>query len=222
MANTNLPVGIKKIPLSGKNGSGLFALVSDVDYDKASQYRWFLNSGGYAVRIIHYRGANGNRTTKTVYMHRFIMEAPDNLVVDHKNHDRLDNRRTNLRICTVSENQLNNRAKGYCWDNTSRRWRVTVKENGKYRYRSYDTEDEAKKAVKMVRSGNIPLKKQGHRSRYLPKYISKNRLSGFYFRCVINGVKHTKYGFANVAEAIIYRDTFFNNRNIIFSGKEKK
>lgn len=221
MQNNTLPPGAKKVSLSGRNGSGLFVLVSDIDYDKVSHDRWFLN-GGYAVKVVHTKKLNGEKTTKTIYMHRVIMDAPDDLVVDHKNHNRLDNRRENLRICTPSENQLNNKAKGYCWDNTSRRWRVTVKEDGKYRYRSYETEEEAKKAVKMIRSGNIPPKKQSYRSKYLPKYISRNTPSGFYFRCVIDGVKYTKYGFQNVVEAVVYRDIFFNNRNINFSRKENK
>lgn len=153
-------------------------------------------------------------------MHRVIVDAPGGLVVDHKNHNKLDNRKNNLRVCTCRENSLNNRSKGYCWDSTSKKWRVTVKEDGKYRHRAYGTEEEAKKAAKMVKSGNIPPKKQGHRSRYLPKYVSKNASCGFYFRCVINGIKYTKYGFDNVAEATKYRDNFFLENNINILRKE--
>lgn len=217
--NNQLPPGYSKIKLSGKNGSGKFVLVDIDDYDYLSSFKWFLVKG-YAKRVEHYTNKEGKRTTRLIAMHRVITNAPENLVVDHRNHNKLDNRKSNLRICTCHENNLNNKARGYCWDNTSKRWRVTIKEDGKYRYRSFLTEEEAKRAAKMVKSGNVPVKKYKERNKYMPKYISKNRLSGFYFRCIINGVKYAKYGFKNIAEAKIYRDNFFLENNINILGKE--
>lgn len=219
MQANNLAPGTKKIYLSGKKGAGKFALVDEKDYLGLSKSRWFLKSG-YAVRIIHIKKQNGDKTTKTIYMHRLVTNAPDSKEVDHKNHNRLDNRSSNLRVCSHSENQLNNRAKGYCWDNTTSRWRVTVKEDGKYRYRFYKVEKDAIVAAKMVRSGNIPPKKNGYRSKYMPQYISRNTPSGYLFRCVINGVTYRKFGFKNVSEAVAYRDAFFSKHNINISRKE--
>jgi len=49
-------------------------------------------------------------------MHRLIISAPEGLHVDHRDHDGLHNWRTNLRLCTVAENQHN---QGRRADNTS-------------------------------------------------------------------------------------------------------
>jgi len=40
-------------------------------------------------------------------LHRIIMNPPANMQIDHRNKDKLDNRRCNLRVCTNSENQMN-------------------------------------------------------------------------------------------------------------------
>lgn len=71
------------------------------DKKLVSRYRWSL-SHGYAVTSI--KG-------KTVYFHRLIMgivDRPD-VEADHRNHNRLDNRRANLRACTRAENRRNAR-----------------------------------------------------------------------------------------------------------------
>lgn len=48
---------------------------------------------------------------KSVRLHRYIMDSPENKIVDHINHDKTDNRRENLRICSVRENNLNKKTK---------------------------------------------------------------------------------------------------------------
>jgi hypothetical protein len=72
------------------------------DHELISQYTWNLHSQGYAVTTI-----NGKR----VLMHRLILgiiEHPD-IEVDHIFHNKLDNRRSMIRICTRSENRRNSR-----------------------------------------------------------------------------------------------------------------
>jgi len=91
---------MKKIELHGKYGTGKFALVDDEDYELVNKYRWTLHSRGYITVNI-----NKNR----VYMHRIIMNPKTGDVVDHINHDKLDNRKCNLRICTQSQNIMNSR-----------------------------------------------------------------------------------------------------------------
>lgn len=81
------------IPLT-KNKEAKF---SPIDFPKICQYKWCYSSG-YATAWINKR---------VVFMHRFIMNAPENMEVDHINHDTLDNTRSNLRLCTRMENGRN-------------------------------------------------------------------------------------------------------------------
>jgi len=86
--------GVKHIPLT----RGMIALVDDADFDRVSQYTWSCLNGGSAQARIG---------TIRVQMHRFILGLNDydgKVVVDHINHNRLDNRRCNLRIVTHSQN----------------------------------------------------------------------------------------------------------------------
>lgn len=89
---------MKQVRLSG---SDKVVLISDQDFKRANQYKWWVATTGYAVRVV-YEGRNKPR--KTIYMHRFITGCSKGLVVDHINHNRLDNRRSNLRICKHAEN----------------------------------------------------------------------------------------------------------------------
>jgi hypothetical protein len=66
----------------------------------------------------------------TVLLHRLILDAPDGMDVDHKNHNGLDNRRANLRVCTRQQNLANCRPgrnntsgyKGVSWSKQHRKW----------------------------------------------------------------------------------------------------
>lgn len=199
----NLPNGFKKIYLSGKKGNGLYATVSSDDYENVKRHKWYFGPGGYAVTRDH------------VYMHRFITGAQPGEQVDHKNHNRLDNRRSNLRVCTVKENQQNRKLKRYRWCERLNRWEVRLKKDGKWTKRYFRTEAEALSAVKKIKSGIIPDKSICERNRYLPKYISryftKSGALKYYFRCRINGKICTKGGFSTIKEAKIFRDSFFSN-----------
>lgn len=79
-------------------------LMMDVDdYEKFGHIQWRLGSRGYAV-VNKYLGDGKWETTA---LHRLIMEAPDGMVVDHANRNKLDNRKINLRVATTSENAAN-------------------------------------------------------------------------------------------------------------------
>jgi hypothetical protein len=89
---------MKKIRLSGINKDNLFTLVDDNDYDYLSQFKWYFD------------GRKIYRTVTIRYsLHREITKCPINLVVDHINHNPLDNTRKNLRICTHAQNTANSR-----------------------------------------------------------------------------------------------------------------
>lgn len=88
------------IPLT----KGQSTLVDDADYAWLTQWRWRLNSKGYVVRSYTQNGA-----VVVVNMHRLIMQPPPRLVVDHIDHDKLNNTRANLRLLTQQQNLMNRR-----------------------------------------------------------------------------------------------------------------
>jgi len=82
---------MREIPLS----RGMVALVDDEDYEWLNQWKWFCHSKGYVMR---------SGKPKSVFMHRQIMNPRYDEYVDHINHDKADNRRSNLRICSNGQN----------------------------------------------------------------------------------------------------------------------
>jgi hypothetical protein len=132
---------LKRIPL----GDGLYAYVDAADYEWLSRDNWRLHNG-YAARW---------RKNKRIYMHREIMRPPPGKIVDHMNHNKLDNSRPNLRVCTPAENQRNQRKqhgvasiyKGVSYSKTCGKWAATIGLNRKYTHLGYyDTEIEAARA----------------------------------------------------------------------------
>lgn len=125
----------KQIPLS----KGLFALVDDADYEWLSQWKWYASThkcGAYAMR----HAPNPAKCPRqiSIFMHRLILNAPNGYEVDHINHNGLDNRRANLRVVTVAQNQCNrkheygsSRFKGVHWDKVRGQWRAYIWYNKK-------------------------------------------------------------------------------------------
>lgn len=92
-------------------GGKYLAIISAADYRRCNRYSWHVHmSRGNKRRV----GAPYARTTingKKVYLHRFIMNAPEFLHVDHKNHQTLDCRRENLEVVCHKENLKRRRTK---------------------------------------------------------------------------------------------------------------
>ena len=146
-----LPVGVRTIPLS----QGKFALIDAADYAQVSQYSWYARpnyirmhtsnkSSGFArddkLDITWYAmRREGNRTIR---MHRQITNAKRGQVVDHINHNGLDNRQCNLRVCSHAENMRNSRSrsgrtsryKGVSRDTQSGKWRAQIWQSKKTHY----------------------------------------------------------------------------------------
>lgn len=120
-------IEIRHVPVSRVD----FAVVDSSDYQAVSEVRWTV-SHGYARRC----------TSDKTLMHRFILKAPRGMVVDHINHNTLDNRRENLRVCTRGENQRNmmigkhNKSgfKGVHFDKRTKRWVAQIFFNNKIKY----------------------------------------------------------------------------------------
>lgn len=75
------------------------------DYDKIKDYCWNINPKGYVVCA---NNINGKKTTS--YITRMIFDglpSHNEIQVDHINHNKFDNRKCNLRICTPSQNCMN-------------------------------------------------------------------------------------------------------------------
>lgn len=110
---------MRKIPLLN---SKLVAYVDDEDYEEISQYRWRLHSNGR--HAITYQNSY-----KGTFMHVMIMNTPGNMDTDHKDGNGLNNIRSNLRICTHSDNVRNRiqgrGASGYVgvtWHRQANKW----------------------------------------------------------------------------------------------------
>lgn len=130
---------------------GHTALFSPEDLGQLSVSNWSCLpvKGGPYVR--------GSANGRVVLMHRAITNAPKGAVVDHRNHNGLDNRRENLRVCSQSDNAKNRRAT----KKTSRfkgvhllqsgRWGSQICTDGVRRsLGSFLTEEEAAQAYKIA------------------------------------------------------------------------
>ena len=128
---------MKTIPLT----QGKVALVDDEDFERLSKYKWCaLNCHGFYYAVRSERITNGRYgKTRHFKMHREILGLTDPKIhVDHKNHNGLDNRQENMRACTCSQNQMNQRTmrskkhspyKGVCFFHG--KWRAAIKIKGK-------------------------------------------------------------------------------------------
>lgn len=130
---------MKEIKLS----QGMIALVDDDDYEKVNQHKWYARKNGkndayYALRW-------DNCSNKHVRMHRALMEVTSELIVDHVNHNTLDNRKSNLRICNKTENCRNQRLrlqntsgyKGVSYHKNHKKYEAKIKYNGKRLFLGY-------------------------------------------------------------------------------------
>lgn len=119
--------------------------VDNEDYQRLNAYKWHYVCG--------YAYTNG--TGKRISMHRMIMNPSKDEIVDHINHDELDNRKENLRICDRFVN-MQNRRKGRGSIKklplqSGTYWYGEVRQNLKrYRTTTCPTEEQAKGALKQM------------------------------------------------------------------------
>ncbi|MCX5634203.1 MAG: AP2 domain-containing protein [Phycisphaerae bacterium] len=127
-----------------------FAIVDPEDYGKLNRHKWFAKNDKntyYAARI------EGERK---IYMHRQIKPPLPGFVVDHINHKGFDNRKDNLQVVTIAENNYNSRKtrketsskyKGVSRCKRTNKWRAVICVNGLDMHLGYyDEENEAAKA----------------------------------------------------------------------------
>ena len=118
-----------EIPLT----QGKVTMIDKSDYDLVSSRKWYVNKlKNYYRAMTNITSSSGKRFT--LLLSRFIMNPPKGVDVDHINGDTLDNRRSNLRICTRAENSRNQRTrkggtskyKGVYWYKASKKWVVQI------------------------------------------------------------------------------------------------
>lgn len=80
-------------------------MVDDQDFIRVNKKRWVCTDHNYAFSY------DTNEDKKGVYLHRFILNASDGEYVDHKNGNGLDNKRSNIRICTNRQNMQNTKGR---------------------------------------------------------------------------------------------------------------
>ena len=91
---------------------GMFATVDEADAEWLLRVKWHVVRFGTLTRPLFYaaRNAKVDGVWRLQLMHRSILGAPNGMVVDHINHDGLDNRRANIRICSQANNMKNARS----------------------------------------------------------------------------------------------------------------
>lgn len=127
-----------------KLSQGYLAIVDDEDYDLISNYNWYARVTKNSV----YAVSNINKTT--VQMHRFILNAGKEFMVDHIDRNGLNNTKINLRIASRSQNLMNSKKpkngktskyKGVCLNkqtpNNKKCWRAEIRINRKSHFIGY-------------------------------------------------------------------------------------
>jgi len=122
-------------------GEGIWTILDEEDYYRLRSFKWIVHGSGrsgenlYAVR---FKLVEPYKTT-LVSMHREIMKPTDNRFVDHINCNSLDNRRSNLRFVTRTQNGQNRRKKknttsrfvGVNFSKPESKWRCRISYQGK-------------------------------------------------------------------------------------------
>jgi hypothetical protein len=119
---------------------GKFAKVDDIDYEWLVQWNWCAIRQQGIYKDTWYAGSKGGGG----YMHRVVARRAGILIplkiIDHWDHDGLNNQRNNLRPCSRSQNQQNSRKKqslcssrykGVSWINAYSAWKASITVEGK-------------------------------------------------------------------------------------------
>jgi len=137
---------------------GKYTIIDDKDYNLISKYKWYANNNkhGSWYAFTNVEWDNNKRQSKVLPLHRLIVGLGfgDKRQVDHINHNGLDNRRCNLRLCNAAQNQHNCKPrskssvfKGVGWSKDKRKWRSRITVVGsEYHLGYFDDEVDAARA----------------------------------------------------------------------------
>lgn len=156
--------------LDRKDGSKLevFIDIEDFDLVMSAPFKWSANvrkgvKTAYAIGKTK-RRSDGSRDN--YQMHRWILNAPNDMDVDHINHNGLDNRKSNLRLLPKGANIQNlsgansdsrTQIRGVGWDKKTNKWRARFNLNGvEYNVGYFDDINMARNAIIEARKNFMP------------------------------------------------------------------
>ena len=143
----------REIPLT----KGFVALVDDEDYERVAAFKWQALVCRHLVYGVRTVCNSGKRSA--VLLHRFVLGAPADKQVDHRDMDGLNCQKSNLRLCSHSENlrnqprRKNNLSgfKGVYPDNNRGRWRASIQVNKKIIHLgTFDRAEDAAEAYRVA------------------------------------------------------------------------
>jgi len=131
---------------------GYVAIVDDEDYERFGHLKWHaFGTYPHVYAARHTSRRLGPR--KSILLHRAVLDAPHGMQVDHADQDTMNNRRSNLRLCTHQQNMMNRRPntgrllKGAYFNKSTGKWDASIRlEHETIHLGSFDTEVEAARA----------------------------------------------------------------------------
>lgn len=150
-----------KIITTGKTRSDakrkLDILVDDEDFEFLNQFYW---------QVDKYNCVKRHTNTKHYLIHRLILDAPDNMEVDHIDGNRLNNQKSNLRLANSSQNKCNRGPrkdcrsgfKGVSWNKQREKWTARIKIGGTYKHLGLFSD--IKEAIKSYNDSAIQYHKE--------------------------------------------------------------
>lgn len=164
---------ITEIILEKKDGSTMSAFIDTADFEIVNDIdsRWYpLECGKYTYAVYTKKVKVGKRGVKSISMHRLIMKAKKNFYIDHINHETLNNRRSNLREVTCSQNLQNRKGmasnnksgiRGVSWNKNYNKWCSQIGVKGKtIQLGFFDDIKDAEKVAIEARKKYMPYAKE--------------------------------------------------------------
>lgn len=117
---------------------GMTTVIDWCDLQRLLRIRWMVQKTARGRFYVVGWAGHGRTGRKGVSLHRFILDAPSGVVVDHRDGNELRNTRDNLRIASKSQNAANSLRssantsgfKGVSWNCKDQRWVAKIKASG--------------------------------------------------------------------------------------------
>jgi hypothetical protein len=125
---------------------GKYAIVDPENYPRLAKHKWYAVKGGNSYYAVRGKWCKLTKKRLTISMHNLIIDIPPGFVVDHINHNGLDNREANLRPATHAQNCRNARYpktnasskyRGVWYNKQTKKWRASIMYNCKKKQLGY-------------------------------------------------------------------------------------